>query len=54
MGVNLKRIVWWLALALAVLYVVQFPQSAAEVVRDTGHGVAVAGSALVSFVGSLV
>jgi hypothetical protein len=52
--VRLKRVVVWLAFALVILYVVQSPDHAAEVVRDAGGGIAVIATSLVSFVGSLV
>jgi hypothetical protein len=51
--VNVRRVVVWLAVALAVLYVIEFPDQAAEVVRGAGGGLALAATSLVSFVGSL-
>ena len=50
---NLRRIVIWLSFALVVLYVIQFPTHAAQVVRSAGGGLAHVGSSLVDFVGSL-
>jgi hypothetical protein len=52
--VNLRRVLVWLAFALVVLYVVQFPNHAAAVVRTAGGGLVHVGSSLVDFVGSLV
>jgi hypothetical protein len=51
--VNLKKLVLWLLVAVAVLYVIQAPAQAAGIVRDVGNGLAVAGTSMVSFVGSL-
>jgi hypothetical protein len=52
--VNLRRIVFWLAVALLVLYVVQFPEHAAQLVRSAGGGLAHVGASLVDFVRSVV
>lgn len=51
---NLKRLVLWLVVGLMVLYVIKFPQHAADLARTAGGGLAAVGSSLVSFVGSLV
>jgi hypothetical protein len=53
-NLNLRRVVLWLAFALVILYVVQFPDRAADVVRTAGGGLVHVGSSLVDFVGSLV
>ena len=50
---NLKRVLTWLAVALVLLYVIQSPDHAADVVRDAGGGLVDVASSLVSFVGSL-
>jgi hypothetical protein len=51
--VNPRRIVVWLVVLLAVLYVIESPEHAAEVVRQAGGGLAVVATSLVSFVGSV-
>ena len=51
---NLKRIVVWLVVSLMVLYVIESPGHAAEVVRGVGSGLAVVATSLVSFVGSVI
>jgi hypothetical protein len=51
--VNLKRTVFWVAVALIAFYVVQAPEHAAYVVRNAGSGLVVAGTSFASFVGSL-
>jgi hypothetical protein len=51
--VNVKRALFWLTVALVVLYVIRSPEHAAYVVRNAGGGLAVAGSSFVSFVGSV-
>jgi hypothetical protein len=50
---SLKKIMTWLAVALVLLYLVNFPEQAAEFVRTAGGGMVSAGQALVSFVTSL-
>jgi hypothetical protein len=52
--VNLRRIVFWLAVALVVVYVVQFPEHAGRLVRSAGGALAHVGASLVDFVGSMV
>jgi hypothetical protein len=51
--VNLKKLVLWLLVAVAVLYMIQAPAHAAGLVRGVGSGLAAAGESMVSFVGSL-
>jgi hypothetical protein len=51
--VNVKRLVFWLTVALIVFYVVRAPEDAAHLLRGAGGGLSVAGSSLVSFVGTL-
>ncbi|HLM05840.1 MAG TPA: hypothetical protein VK402_11705 [Blastococcus sp.] len=50
---NLRRVVTWLAVALVLLYVINSPEHAAQVVRNAGGGLVTAASSLVFFVGSL-
>ena len=50
---NLRKVITWMAVAMVVLYVIQSPDNAAQVVRNTGGGLLVAASSVVSFVGSL-
>jgi hypothetical protein len=49
----MRRVITWLAVALVVLYVINSPEAAAQVVRNAGSGLVTAASSLVSFVGSL-
>lgn len=51
---NLRRVIVWLTFALVALYVIQFPDHAADLVRGAGGGLVHVGSSLVEFVGSLV
>ena len=51
---NLRRILLWSVVAVVLLYVVQSPGHAAEVVRDAGGGLMSVASSLASFFGSLV
>jgi hypothetical protein len=50
----LKKVLVWLAVAFVVFYVVQQPESSAEMVRSAGTALGDAASSLASFVGSLV
>lgn len=50
----LKKILTWLVLAVAVLYVIRSPDSAAVFLRTTGDDLGSAVSSLASFVSSLV
>jgi len=52
--VNFRRVIVWSAFALVVLYVIQFPDHSAEMVRTAGGGLVHVGHSLVHFVGSLV
>ena len=54
MALSLKKVLTWLAVALVLLYLVNFPEQAARFVRTAGGGLVTAGEALVSFVTSLV
>ena len=53
MTLSLRKIVTWLLVGLVVLYLINFPEQAAGLVRTAGSGLVTAGSALVSFVTSL-
>ena len=50
----LKKVLIWLAVAFVVFYVIQQPESSADMVRSAGHALGDAASSLASFVGSLV
>jgi hypothetical protein len=52
--VNLKKVITWLVVAFIVFYVVQAPESSAQLVRNAGHALGDAASSLATFVGSLV
>ena len=51
---NLKKVITWLVVAFIVFYVVQAPESSAQLVRNAGHALGDAASSLATFVGSLV
>ncbi|MGY1813479.1 hypothetical protein [Blastococcus sp. SYSU D00820] len=51
---NLKKVITWLVVAFVVFYVIQAPESSAELVRSAGEALGDAASSLASFVGSLV
>jgi hypothetical protein len=53
-AVNVRRILVWAFFAVVILYVVQSPDHAAEVVRDAGGGLFSAASSFASFLGSLI
>ena len=50
---NVKKVLLWLVVAFAVFYVIQSPESAADIVRSAGQGLGNAASSLAAFVGSL-
>jgi large-conductance mechanosensitive channel len=52
--VNLKKVITWLVVAFVIFYVIQAPESSAELVRSAGEALGDAASSLASFVGSLV
>ena len=54
MTVNLKKVLTWLVVAFVLFYVIQAPESSAELVRNAGEALGDAASSLASFVGSLV
>ena len=51
---NLKKVITWLVVAFIVFYIVQAPESSAQLVRNAGHALGDAASSLATFVGSLV
>ena len=51
---NLRRLLLWSIVAVVLLFVVQSPGHAAEVVRDAGGGLMSVASSLASFFASLV
>jgi hypothetical protein len=53
-AVNLKKVLTWLVVAFVVFYVIQAPESSAQLVRNAGQALGDAASSLASFVGSLV
>ena len=52
--VNLKKVLTWLVVAFVVFYIIQAPESSAELVRSAGQALNDAASSLADFVGSLV
>jgi hypothetical protein len=52
--VNLKKVLTWLVVAFVIFYVIQAPESSAQIVRNVGEALGDAASSLASFVGSLV
>jgi large-conductance mechanosensitive channel len=52
--VNLKKVITWLIVAFVLFYVIQAPESSAQLVRGAGHALGDAASSLAQFVGSLV
>jgi hypothetical protein len=53
-AVNLKKVITWLVVAFVVFYVIQAPESSAQLVRNAGQALGDAASSLAEFVGSLV
>ncbi len=51
---SLKKVVTWLVVAFALFYVIQAPESSAQLVRNAGEALGDAASSLAAFVGSLV
>ena len=51
---NLKKVLTWLVVAFVVFYVIQAPESSAQLVRNAGEALGDAASSLAAFVGSLV
>ena len=52
--VNLKKVLVWLAIAFVVFYVIQQPESSAEMVKSAGEALGSAASSISSFFTSLV
>jgi hypothetical protein len=52
-AVNLKKVLTWLVVAFVVWYVIQAPESSAELVRNAGEALGDAASSLAAFVTSL-
>ena len=52
--VNLKRVLVWLAIAFVLFYVIQQPESSADMVRSAGTALGDAASSFATFVSSLV
>ncbi len=50
---NLKKVLTWLVVAFVVFYVIQAPESSAQLVRNAGHALGDAASSLARFVGNL-
>jgi hypothetical protein len=51
--VNLKKVVTWLIVAFVVFYIIQAPDSSAELVRRAGTALGDAASSLATFLGNL-
>jgi hypothetical protein len=51
---NLKKVLAWLVVAFVVFYVIQAPESSAQLVRSAGEALGDAAQQLAAFVGSLV
>lgn len=51
---NLKKVLTWLVVAFVLFYVIQAPESSAQLVRSAGLALGDAASSLAQFVGSLV
>jgi hypothetical protein len=53
-AVNLKKVLVWLAVAFVVFYVIQQPESSAQMVKSAGEALGDAASSIAAFVTSLV
>jgi hypothetical protein len=51
--VNLKKVLTWLVVAFVVFYVIQAPESSAQLVRNAGNALGDAATSLAQFVGNL-
>ncbi|MDP5182757.1 hypothetical protein QOZ88_08905 [Blastococcus sp. BMG 814] len=51
---NLKKVLTWVVIAFVLFYVIQAPESSAQLVRNAGEALGDAASSLAQFVGSLV
>ncbi len=52
-AVSLKKVLVWLAIAFVVFYVIQQPESSAEMVKNAGTALGDAASSIAAFVSSL-
>ena len=50
---NLKRFLVWLAVAFVVFYIIQQPESSAEMVKGAGQALGDAASSVAAFISSL-
>ncbi len=50
---NLKKVLTWLVVAFVVFYVIQAPESSAQLVRNAGEALGDAAQSLANFVASL-
>jgi large-conductance mechanosensitive channel len=53
-AVNLKKVITWLIVAFVIFYVVQAPESSAQLVRNVGTALGNAASSFATFIGSLI
>ena len=51
---NLKKVIAWLVVAFVVFYVIQAPESSAQIVKNIGQALGNAASSFAAFIGSLV
>ena len=49
-----RKVITWLVLAVVLFYVIQAPESSAQLVRQAGSAFGGAASSFMAFVGSLV
>ncbi len=52
-AVSLKKVLVWLAIAFVVFYVIQQPESSADMVKNAGEALGDAASSIAAFVSSL-
>ncbi len=50
---SLKKVLVWLAIAFVVFYVIQQPESSADMVKNAGEALGDAASSIAAFVSSL-
>ena len=50
---SLKKVLVWLAIAFVVFYVIQQPESSAQMVKNAGEALGDAASSIAAFVSSL-
>ena len=51
---SLKKVVTWLVVAFIIFYIIQAPETSAQLVRRAGNALGDAAASLATFVGSLV